>query len=48
MWLSEHAIKREWILGGGITSNQINLSLGVSKKLVLSVDLPDMFVRALD
>ena len=33
---------------GEIKSNQINLSLGVSQKLVLSVDLADTFVRILD
>lgn len=32
----------------GMKPKHINLSLGVSKKLVLSVDLPDMFVRILD
>lgn len=34
-------------MGGGIKSNQINLSLGMSK-LMLSVDLPGMLVRTLD
>ena len=33
--------------GGRIKSNQKNLSLGLHAKLVLSVDLPGMFVRAL-
>lgn len=41
MCQSGHAIKCKWVWGGGIECNQINLSLRVSKKVVLSADLPD-------